>query len=143
MVKTSKKVLRILDANFNRSREGLRVCEEIFRFYLNEAPLMRRLKNTRHAITAILKSMPQADLLAARDVSGDEGKKPSALENKRHDLLDMFSANIERTKESLRVLEEFTKFIDTATSSKFKKLRFEVYAIEKRALPKLQTLYHH
>lgn len=144
-MKPDTKVLRILDANFNRSREGLRVCEEIFRFFLNEPALRRELKKTRHRITAVLKKMPvpRADILAARDVSGDEGKKPSSLESKRRDLLDLFSANMERTKESLRVLEEFTKFLDSGASSDFKKLRFEVYDIEKRALPKLEALRDH
>jgi len=28
-------VLRIIDANTNRLKEGLRVCEDIFRFILN------------------------------------------------------------------------------------------------------------
>lgn len=137
-----KKVLRILDANFNRSREGLRVCEEIFRFFLNDAALMRRLKKTRHAITNFLKKMPHAEMLAARDVRNDEGREHSKLEMKRSGLEDLFSANIERTKESLRVLEEFSKILDPKVSTGFKKLRFEVYAIEKRALPKLESLRH-
>ncbi len=137
-----KKVLRILDANFNRSREGLRVCEEIFRFFLSDPLIMRKLKQARHEITRILKSasFPRASLLAARDVGADKGKSPSLLENERSGILDLFSANIERTKESLRVLEEFSKALDPKIAFEFKKLRFEIYAIEKRALPKLESL---
>ena len=144
-MKPDSKLLRILDANFNRSREGLRVCEEIFRFFLNDSPLTRKLKKTRHQITGLLKSMPvaQSEILAARDVGRDEGRKPSFLEKKRAGILDLFLANIERTKEALRVLEEFTKFLDARTSIQFKKLRFEVYTIEKRALPKLEALCDH
>ena len=140
-----KKVLRILDANFNRSREGLRVCEEIFRFFLNDAVLTRKLKKARHDVTKILKSLPvpQESLVAARDVRGDQGKKPSPLENSRRDVADLFLANMQRSKESLRALEEFAKFLGSNTSVKLKKLRFEVYAIEKRALPTLETLRHH
>ena len=43
-------LLRILDANSNRSREGLRVCEEVARFVLNSHPLTKDLKRLRHAI---------------------------------------------------------------------------------------------
>ena len=141
-MRTDKRILRILDANFNRSREGLRVCEEIFRFFLNDAALMKRLKKARHAVTDLLKRLPQAEILSARDVRSDEGRERSPLELKRSGLEDLFSANIERAKESLRTLEEFSKILDPKISVKFKKLRFEVYAIEKRALPKLESLRH-
>ena len=140
-----RKLFRILDANFNRSREGLRVCEEIFRFFVPGTPFAAKLKKTRHAVTRALKSLPvpPSEILAARDVRGDEGKKFSSLEKNRESLADLFSANIERVKESLRVLEEFCKLLDARKAAEFKKLRFEVYEIEKKALPRLETLRHH
>ncbi|MCX5667705.1 MAG: hypothetical protein NTY34_05295 [Candidatus Omnitrophica bacterium] len=55
----------------------------------------------------------------------------------RLDYSDIFSANIERTKESLRVLEEFFKLFDKGSSARFTKLRFKVYEIEKKALSHL------
>ncbi len=138
-------VLRILDANFNRSREGLRVCEEITRFILQDKNLTRALKKNRHAVSACLKKLPlsPAELLASRDVRGDIGKGSSRLEAGRRDFLDLFLANAERAKESLRVLEETSKLIDGKTSVNLKKIRFHVYAIEKRTLPKLEALRHH
>ena len=142
---TDRRIFRVLDANFNRSREGLRVCEEIFRFLLNEAPVSRRLKKARHDVTALMKMLPvpPGQVLASRDVYGDAGKEPAKLGSSRSDFADLFSANIERVKESLRVLEEFTKLVDRRSSDGFKKLRFRVYAIEKQAVPKLESLCDH
>jgi len=39
---------------------------------------------------------------------------------------------MERVKESLRVLEEFSKLIDGGISDRFKRLRFRAYGAEKR-----------
>ena len=135
-------LFRILDANFNRSREGLRVCEEVMRFIVEDEALTKNLKRARHSVTDCLKKMPfrWADLVACRDVAEDFGKKPSALEKPRTDAASLFLANIERVKESLRVLEESFKLLDVATAMRFKKIRFEVYAIEKKSMPKLETL---
>ena len=140
-----KNILRILDANFNRSREGLRVCEEIFRFFLNDRVFQEKFKRARHRITALLKKMPvsRAALLSARDVRADGGRKFSRWEKSRAGLPDVFLANCQRAKESLRALEEFSKLLDAGLAGGFKKLRFEVYAIEKQALPRLEAICDH
>ena len=137
-----RKVLRILDANFNRSREGLRVCEEIARFYMDNKALTLDLKKARHAISECWKRFPGdwASLLKARDVRQDVGKKPSRLETGRKNVAEIFLANAERSKESLRALEEFSKCVDENSSRKFKKIRFQVYAIEKRSRVGLEAL---
>ena len=130
-------ISRIIDANFNRSREGLRVCEEVARFVWNSAALTKELKSVRHSITDILKKVcaPSKILFATRNVRSDVGRKERAKsEMRRLDYTDIFSANIERAKESLRVLEEFFKLIDKNDSIKFTKLRFKIYEIEKKAL---------
>lgn len=136
---------RVVDANFNRCREGLRVCEEVARFLLNDAALTRNLKKTRHAATDCLRRLPvsQAALVSMRDVERDVGKEPSFLEAGRKDVSALFLANIQRVKESLRVLEETLKLIHGASANKIKKIRFDVYAIEKKILPKLETLRHY
>lgn len=137
--------LRILDANFNRSREGLRVCEEVARFVMNDAKLTALLKKTRHDVSACLKTfaVPASLLVQARNSRGDVGREPSALEANRSDASGLFTANIERAKEALRVLEEVSKLVDGEASVRFKKIRFKIYDIEKNALPKLETLRHH
>lgn len=135
-----KSIYRIIDANFNRSREGLRVCEEVARFVWNSPGLTKELKSVRHSITDILKNAPLSSkiLFATRDVISDVGRK----ERRKSEMIrlgysDIFSANIERAKESLRVLEEFFKLVDKNDSAKFTKLRFKVYEIEKKALSQL------
>lgn len=140
-----QEVLRILDANFNRSREGLRVCEEIARFVLRDKSLTGDLKKTRHAVSGCIEKLPVSltELVAARNVRADFGKKPSALEKKRENALGLFLANAERTKESLRTLEETSKFLDDKIHVRFKQIRFKVYAIEKKALPKLEAIRYH
>ena len=132
-----KEIFRIIDANFNRSREGLRVCEEVTRFIWDSPILTKDLKATRHGITDILKNIPVSPklLFETRNVISDVGRKERRKsEMRRLDYSDIFSANIERAKESLRVLEEFFKLIDKNYSTKFTKLRFKVYEIEKKAL---------
>ena len=132
-----KELFRIVDANFNRSREGLRVCEEVARFAWNSPSLTKELKSVRHKITDILKDEPSIAraLCLSRDCLTDVGRKERIkTEMKRAGHRDIFSANIERVKESVRVLEEFFKLIDKNSSAKFTKLRFKVYEIEKKAL---------
>ena len=138
-------ILRILDANFNRSREGLRVCEEITRFVMADEALTRELKKIRHAVSGCLKNFPGSsfELAAARDVRRDVGKGPSRSEKAREGMAEIFLANIERVKESLRVLEETSKLIDHKTSDKLKEIRFCAYAIEKKVLKKLASLCDH
>jgi len=133
-------VYRIIDANLNRSREGLRVCEEITRFALNSHSMTSDLKSVRHDISGIVKSsaLKLKDIPGARDSEADVLRcSGSASEMKRHDMADIFAANIERVKESLRVLEEFFKLIDGKSSSKLCGLRFKVYEIEKKAMKRL------
>lgn len=132
-----KEIFRIIDANFNRSREGLRVCEEVARFAWNSPSLTKELKSVRHSVSSIIKYAPETIkmLNASRDSVKDVGRCGcSKSEMSRSSYEDIFSANIQRVKESLRVLEEFFKLVDKKSSSKFTGLRFKVYEIEKKAL---------
>lgn len=127
-----ERILRVIDVNLNRVREGLRVCEEVARFILNDKSLTKRFKALRHDIQKIiLTSKIKASLLhSVRNVEADCGKEFSLLERKT-DLKSVFFANIQRTKESLRVLEEFFKLVDQKAAEKFKRLRFKIYQLEK------------
>jgi len=132
-----KEVYRIIDANFNRSREGLRVCEEVARFIMNSPGLTKDLKSVRHSISSVLKgTAATAKILnTSRDSVNDVGRcSGSRSEMSRVTCEDIFSANIQRVKESLRVLEEFFKLVDKKSSARFTDLRFKVYEIEKKAL---------
>lgn len=128
-----KAVYRIIDANINRAKEGLRVCEEITRFVINDKQLSEKFKLIRHKIDTLVKALPYAQgLLDERCVLEDVGRKISGNEFKRSGIKDIFFANIQRVKESVRVLEEFTKLIDIKLAGSFKKLRYAAYEIEKQ-----------
>ena len=130
---------RIIDANINRAKEGLRVCEEITRFILESRRLTSELKKARHRIDALVKKLPlnSTDLLKGRESRRDVGKNIYINELKRKTLPDIFFANIQRVKESIRVLEEFTKLINRNIAVGFKQIRYDIYEIEKRAAARI------
>jgi len=137
-----KNVRRVIDANFNRAREGLRVCEEFVRFFVNDKSLTEDCKKIRNKISSSYNKYTagKGALFSARDVGGDVGRTGFPFERKREGIPDIFWANIQRTKEALRVLEEFSKLEKKALSDEFRKLRFKVYEIEKKAFRKLRKL---
>lgn len=128
-----QKILRLLDANFNRAKEGFRVCEDICRFILNDAQKTAAFKTLRHRLTKIVEGLPFEALIKSRDVEGDIGKKSLKTELQRKDVADIFYANSQRIKESLRVLEEFVKLSDKNFSSDIKEIRYKIYELEKNS----------
>ena len=143
MVKVESKILRIIDANLNRLKEGLRVCEDICRFILNDRALSRNYKDIRHKISKALENRLSAkNIVQTRDIIKDVGKKSIKLEFKRKDFNDIFIANIQRVKESLRVVEEFNKLFDKNTAEQFKRLRYKIYELEKKTFGKIKSLRH-
>jgi thiamine-phosphate pyrophosphorylase len=135
---------RILDANINRLKEGLRVSEEVSRFILENRALTLEFKKIRHSIDIAIKQLPdRAKLLNHRNSLTDVGSRVSLKsEFQRSDFRDIFFANIQRVKESLRVLEEFSKLKSLGAALEFKKLRYKAYALEKRIAKKFPALCH-
>ncbi|MFH1478353.1 MAG: thiamine-phosphate pyrophosphorylase [Candidatus Omnitrophota bacterium] len=136
-----KDILCIIDANLNRVREGLRVCEDIARFALKDKKLSLSLKLIRHNTTkAILDSnkVSLRKLVDKRDVKKDPSKFVDFRKNK--DIPKIFMSNIQRAKESLRVLEECSSAVDKGLSPKYRKLRFNAYDVEKKFSNKINTL---
>jgi len=134
------RTIRILDVNINRSREGLRVVEDLVRLVLDDASLASQIKNMRHEITSLARQLPldESELLRARDSEGDVGMNlDNASEGLRTDLSQIATANIRRSQEAMRVLEEVSKLYDSSVASQFKKLRFQFYGLEKEIMPKL------
>ena len=53
-----REIYRILDANFNRAREALRVAEDCGRFALNDPAITAMAKNMRSDLQEIYAQMP-------------------------------------------------------------------------------------
>jgi len=134
---TEKKQHRIIDANFNRAKEGLRVCEDICRFIYGKKRPTQIYKNIRHQLTAVLARLNFREMIRSRDIAADVGKGTIRAELSRKNIDEVFYANSQRVKESIRVLEEFLKLRDVRLSQKLKKIRYTVYAIEKEIIAKL------
>ncbi|MGB9613396.1 MAG: thiamine phosphate synthase, partial [Candidatus Margulisiibacteriota bacterium] len=140
------KIFRILDVNFNRATEGVRVVEEICRFILEDKSLTLALKKFRGDLSKIIKSL--AYRKEKYQVLGRFYKERKALEDvgsqlytveesKRLDLEEIFHANMKRGQEAIRCLEEFSKIINPIFGKKFKDLRFKLYELEKIITPKI------
>lgn len=134
-------VYRIIDANINRLKEGLRVCEEITRFIMNNYNLTHKFKGIRHRADTLLKRLSiHMELLKGRESLKDVGRNVSLKEMERRNYQDIFFANIQRAKESARVLEEFIKLINKNIALEFKKMRYGIYELEKTTVKKISSL---
>ena len=124
----TKKELRLLDANLNRLREGIRVVEDIYRYIFNDKKTTTILKLLRHNSRIDI----YKELLDSRDIENDILKMSTQSELNRIDLNSILIANFKRAQESARVLEEFGKLINIETSEKFKTIRYKLYHLEKK-----------
>lgn len=90
---------------------------------------------------SIIKILPaKARLLKERDSLKDIGKTLYMKELKRKDCRDILFANMQRVKESLRVLEEFSKLKDIRAAIRFKEARYYIYELEKKIDQRLSSL---
>ena len=129
-----REIARIIDANFNRAREGIRVLEDSVRFIQDNRELAKKLKDIRHGITDAVKGfgLTREELLDARNSESDVGRTlEGELESKRTNLNEIIASNFARIEESLRAIEEFGKLLDTESARKIKDLRYKVYTLEK------------
>ena len=118
--------LRLVDANLNRLREGIRVVEDIFRYIYNDKQTAIKLKELRHKA----RTNNYIELLETRDVKNDVLRASIKSEQNRSDLNSILIANFKRAQESSRVLEEFCKLISIKDSENFKYIRYELYNLE-------------
>jgi len=118
---------RILDANLNRAREGLRVIEEWCRLGLNNLVWSEKCKAMRQELS----QWHQDDLKIGRDTVNDLGTELShPLEEKRETLAVLLKANFGRVAEALRVLEEYSKLHNAQMSKDCKRMRYQIYILE-------------
>lgn len=127
-------VLRLLDANFNRAREALRVLEDYVRFIRDDAALSEELKNLRHDLTAVVTPYVN-EAIGHRDTPGDVGTAiGTAGESQRAGLTDVVIAAGKRLGEALRSIEEYLKTIDADAAGVVEAIRYRFYATEQKVV---------
>lgn len=130
----NKQIARLLDANLNRAREGLRVVEDTARFVWEDAKLYRRIRSLRHELHTLTAGSYKF-LVAARESGDDAGRK--IKEGPRSSLGAVVGSNIRRAEEAVRVLEEYSKFLSKGAAAGFKKIRYQLYVLEKDLVKKI------
>ena len=124
----SPELFRVIDANLNRLREGIRVVEDIMRYRDNNKDLSFKLKKLRH----LARVNEHAELLQNRDSINDVLRSTTQSELARESITNIITANFKRAQESSRVLEELYKLTSPQYSETFKHVRYELYDLEKQ-----------
>ncbi|MEB3295705.1 MAG: thiamine phosphate synthase [Synechococcales bacterium] len=118
---------RILDANLDRAREGLRVIEDWCRFGLNQTELTEGCKAMRQELA----TWHRPEFRAARDTPADVGTQIThPQEAVRENLSAVLQSNLCRIEESLRVLEEYGKVYSPAMGTAMKQMRYKIYILD-------------
>jgi len=129
-LKLPPELFRVVDANINRLKEGIRVVEDIMRYRDNNKTLSTKLKSLRHK--AKIKEIDE--LLLYRDSINDVLRPTIKSELNRTDIKAILVANFKRAEESSRVLEELFKLDSKEYSENFKYIRYELYNLEKEII---------
>ena len=120
-------IYRILDANLDRAREGVRIIEEWCRLGLNDRALAEECKQIRQELAR----WHSWELRQARNTPADVGTELShPQEEVRESIEQLLQANLCRAQEALRVLEEFSKLYEPSMAAACKQLRYRVYTLE-------------
>lgn len=129
---------RIIDANFNRAREALRVLDDVARFVLGMQQLVSQFKHLRHELHQTLTQSGVDELvrMAARDVSGDVGTEVStAAEASRSGMRSIAAAAGGRLTEAMRSIEEQLKLLGKSEGAvAVERLRYRAYVCEQQVL---------
>jgi thiamine-phosphate pyrophosphorylase len=129
----NRQIYRILDANFNRAREAMRVIEDFARFILDDAAISSSVKDMRNRLRETMESFPADALLSARDTPGDVGTTiTSAGETDRSNAAAVATAACKRLTEALRTLEEYAKVAKPETAGQFESMRYAAYTLEQQ-----------
>ena len=133
-----REIYRILDANFNRAREALRVAEDCGRFALNDPAITAMAKNLRSELKELLDTLPADEMIAGRDTPGDIGTEiTSPSEQDRKSLSDVAVAGCKRLGEALRTIEEYCKVVAPDRTLGVERMRYDVYTLEQRLVGRL------
>jgi thiamine-phosphate pyrophosphorylase len=135
-----REIYRILDANFNRAREAIRVAEDCGRFAFNDPAITAMAKNLRSDLRDVLRFMPEKEFLAGRDTPGDIGTEiTSPGETQRADLQDVATAACKRLTEALRTIEEYSKVVAPSQTLKVERMRYNADTLEQRLIQRIEV----
>ncbi|MFQ5492417.1 MAG: thiamine phosphate synthase, partial [Phycisphaerae bacterium] len=133
-------IARVLDANFNRAREAVRVLEEYARLVLNDAGVAEQAKRLRHDLASAFAEHGLAEVVRARDIAGDVGTElETDAEYRRASSAEVVLAAGKRLGEALRVLEEYGKTHSEPLARSIERLRYEGYELERRLAVRLHA----
>lgn len=122
-------MLRLIDANINRAAEGLRTIEDVCRLIYEDRAAAQWSKQLRHELADVCSPLPRIERLATRSAATDAGTR-TTLESEQNRLSwqTVVAAAAERVTQSLRNLEEFSKFQPGGElSAGCKQLRYAAY----------------
>src|SRR5712691_6980438 len=94
---TPSRVWRLLDANANRAREGLRIIEDTARFVLDKPEAAKAVRVLRHGLDELVRGHYKT-LLLARDVTHDSGRT-NAAKGYKGGVGALLAANFKRCEE--------------------------------------------
>ena len=118
---------RLLDANLDRAREGLRVIEDWCRFGLERPDLVSRTKDFRQR----LGRCHQARYKLARHTATDPAAgMVHGAQAERQGAAAVVAANCGRVQEALRVLEEFGRGLPGPLAGEAAAIRYGLYDLE-------------
>ncbi len=124
---------RIIDVNFNRLFEGLKIIEDLVRFHLEDKRLLVTVRRIRGLVREAYEILPVQKILKWRASQTDLGRVASFDRTPRRNIDDLVTANMTRLKEAARSLEEWVK-INRQGFGRFKQIRFLIYDLEKDLL---------
>ena len=135
MIRSMQPLMRVIDANANRAREGLRVLEDAARFCLEDVQLTTQAKTLRHRVTEVVRLLGPSNLLDSRDTPGDVGTAVATeSESTRHGHRSVVAASGKRVGEALRSIEEAAKVTRPGLAPELERIRYAVYELEQSVL---------
>jgi thiamine-phosphate pyrophosphorylase len=120
-------VQRLLDANLDRAREGLRVLEDWARFGLKRVDLVARCKHLRQQLGAVHGEALKLARHTATDPGAGMGHPAQAARQTPDQVL---AANAARVQEALRVIEEFSRHREPLLAETAASVRYALYDLE-------------
>jgi thiamine-phosphate pyrophosphorylase len=120
-------VARLIDANLDRAREGLRVLEDWCRFALQRPDLVARCKDLRQRLG---RHHHDHWKLARHTATDPAAGMSHPAQAERLQPSQVLAANAGRVQEALRVLEEFGRFPDPLLAREAALIRYRLYDLE-------------